>query len=90
LAPSWHQVSTKLAISHKEVQKVLFTAKKSISITYLMKIFKWKDRSKFRSKYLNPILELELIQMTIPEKPNSSKQKYIITEKGKMLLEELK
>jgi hypothetical protein len=27
--------------------------------------------------------------MTIREKPNSSKQKYLITEKGKLLLEEL-
>jgi predicted transcriptional regulator len=26
--------------------------------------------------------------MTIPDKPNSPKQKYVITEKGKKLLEE--
>ena len=100
LGPSWdqvgiksalsrHQVDTKLALSREEVQKLLFTAKNPISITYLMEIFNWKDRSKFRDIYINPILELELVQMTIPEKPNSSKQKYLITEKGKLLLEEL-
>ena len=86
---SWHQVSTKLALSREEVEKVLLSTKNPISIADLMDIFGWKDRSKFRDKYINPSLELEIVQMTIPGKPNSSKQKYIITDKGKLLLNEL-
>jgi ATP-dependent DNA helicase RecG len=43
------------------------------------------NRSKFREAVLSPLLELELVAMTIPDKPNSSKQRYRLTEKGKAL-----
>lgn len=88
-APSWHQVGTKLALSKEDVEKVLLSVQEPISISNLMDIFKWKDRTKFRDKYINPLLELEIIRMTIPEKPKSSNQKYQISEKGKLLLKEI-
>ncbi len=52
-----------------------------------MQVFNWSNRTKFRHKFINPLLVLELLQMTIPDKPKSSNQKYIIAKKGKMLLE---
>ncbi len=55
----------------------------------LMKDLKLKDRVNFYKKYLQPALTLNLIEMTIPGKPRSSKQKYRITEKGKEVLERL-
>ena len=57
-----------------------------MSIIDIMKKFQRKDRTKFRKKFINPLLNEELIRMTIPDKPNSPKQKYIITEQGKQLL----
>lgn len=36
-----------------------------------------KDREHFRSEVLQPLLEKGLLFMTIPDKPNSSKQRYI-------------
>ena len=55
-----------------------------------MKSFKWRDRTKFRNKFIHPLLEAELIKMTIPDKPQSPNQQYVITEKGEGLLKELK
>jgi len=46
-----------------------------------------KDRTKFRQQVLNPLVEAEFIEMTIPDKPTSSKQKYRLTIKGKEKLE---
>jgi len=47
------------------------------------------DRENFRKNYLQPALDDGLIELTIPEKPNSSKQKYRLTEKGILMNEKL-
>ncbi len=44
-----------------------------------------KDDEHFRKAYLLPVLEAGLIEMTIPDKPRSSKQKYRLTDKGRQL-----
>ena len=41
------------------------------------------DRKSFRERYLAPALADDLIEMTIPEKPNSRLQKYILSDKGR-------
>ncbi|MFO7869314.1 MAG: putative DNA binding domain-containing protein [Bacteroidales bacterium] len=43
------------------------------------------NRENFRKNYLQPALDNGLIELTIPEKPNSSKQKYRLTEKGYLM-----
>ena len=48
------------------------------------------DRKHFRTHYLRPAINAGLIEMTIPNKPTSSKQKYRVTEKGRALLAEVK
>jgi predicted HTH transcriptional regulator len=45
-----------------------------------------KHRPTFRDNYLHPALDADLIEMTIPEKPSSSKQKYRLTDKGRAVL----
>lgn len=37
----------------------------------------YKDRRRFTDKYLKPLLESGALEMTIPDKPNSSKQMYV-------------
>lgn len=50
-----------------------------------MKLVDIKHRPTFLYNYLQPALDGEFLQMTIPDKPKSSKQKYRLTEKGKQI-----
>jgi ATP-dependent DNA helicase RecG len=49
----------------------------------LIQLLEIKHRPTFLYNYLQPSIEKGYVKMTIPEKPQSSKQKYILTEKGK-------
>ncbi len=44
------------------------------------------DREHFRKAYLAPALEHGLIEMTVPDKPNSRLQKYRLTVQGKQVV----
>jgi ATP-dependent DNA helicase RecG len=48
------------------------------------------DRTKFRNQVLGPMLAEELLEMTIPDKPRSSKQRYRITRLGLEVLKKAK
>ena len=41
-----------------------------------------KGRANFEERYLKPALKQNLIEYTIPDKPNSRLQKYLLTKKG--------
>jgi len=43
------------------------------------------DRKYFRSNYLRRAIDVGLVEMTVPDKPNSKMQKYRLTSKGKAL-----
>jgi hypothetical protein len=49
-----------------------------------------KSRNNLVKLYLKPALEAGLIEMTIPDKPNSRLQKYRLTEKGNFAVGSLK
>ena len=55
------------------------------AITELMAWAKRVNRTKFRDQCLTPLLEQGLLAMTIPDKPQSSKQRYRLTERGAAL-----
>lgn len=48
-----------------------------------------KDEKHFRESYQQVAVKLGFIEMTIPDKPRSSKQKYRLTEKGRQVLKEI-
>jgi ATP-dependent DNA helicase RecG len=49
-----------------------------------------RDRKHFRGEILGPLVEADLIEMTIPDKPRSSRQRYRITAKGRAVLGRMK
>lgn len=85
----WDQVGTKLGLSWHQVEIVLSSCETPATVQQLMTLMEWKNRSKFREKYITPLLEEVILAMTIPEKPTSSRQQYSLTEKGKQLLADI-
>lgn len=59
-----------------QVEKLLAVLDGEMTARELMKKLKLKDRKSFRRSYLVPALEANMIEMTIPDKPNSRLQKY--------------
>lgn len=69
-APSRHQVKT------------LAKASAGAALTDLMAVANRSDRTKFRHQVIQPLMEQGLLEMTPPDKPTSSRQKYRLTEQG--------
>lgn len=66
-----------------EVIKLLKTlAKSPMSRINAQALLKLKGQANFRDRYITPAINLNMIEMTIPDKPNSRLQKYRLTKKG--------
>jgi ATP-dependent DNA helicase RecG len=61
-----------------------------MGIATLMATVGRTNRTKFRDQVLGPLLTNGLLEMTIPDKPTSSRQKYRLTQKGRAILGSLK
>lgn len=88
-APSRHQVGTKSALSPDQVE-ILKKCCEDRSLLDMMQMLGRSDRTKFRNQLLNPLIDSGLVEMTIPQKPRSSKQKYRLTDLGRNTLLNLK
>ena len=86
MAPSWHQDGTKI-IPNQEQLKILNRCPNESSLVDLLSLIGRSDRSKFRKNLLIPLIQDDLIEMTLPDKPKSKNQKYKTTDPGRMLLE---
>ncbi len=60
--------------------------KKPLGRHELQEALQRADRKSFSERYLQPALVAELIEMIIPDKPNSRLQQYRLTDKGRALL----
>ena len=69
----------------KRLERLVSKLQGEMSRTDLQTELKLIDRQNFRTGYLNPALEAGLIEMTLPDKPNSSKQRYRLTSAGEDL-----
>jgi ATP-dependent DNA helicase RecG len=85
--PSWDRKGTK--VLHKKVRyliQILTLTARPISLDELMEFIGYKNRSTFRGNYLNPLEEVGWVEKTIPDKPQSPDQQYVITEQGRLFL----
>jgi len=73
-----------------EVKSLLSIMKNDMARGDLQKAVGLKDPKHFRTAYLQPAIEQGVITMTIPDKPNSSHQRYRLTPKGKQLQKQVK
>ena len=75
------QISEKNEYLPETVQKLLDVMEYDVPYTgnALMEKLGLKAKEGFRRNYLHPALEMNLIQMTIPDKPSSRNQRYVRT-----------
>jgi ATP-dependent DNA helicase RecG len=70
----------------QEVLRMLRAIEGDMSRQDLQRLLGLKDNEHFRKAYLFPAIQGSLIEMTFPDKPRSSKQRYRLTRKGHSLL----
>ena len=83
---SWEQVGTKIGLGWDEVEKLFIALQEPKTMTELKELYQWSNTTKFRTKYVSPLIEAQFVGMTLPNKPTSPKQRYFLTDNGKALL----
>ena len=81
-------VTTAAPQVNPQVDRLLAVIRGEMSRDDLQSTLELLDRKSFRERYLKPALAAGLIEMTIPEKPNSRLQKYRLTDKGRQWLQQ--
>ena len=82
---SWEQVGTKTGLSWDEVAKLFIALQEPKSMSELKELYRWSNTTKFKAKYVSPLIEAQFVDMTLPNKPTSPNQKYYLTDLGKAL-----
>ncbi|MEP7321597.1 MAG: Fic family protein [Saprospiraceae bacterium] len=76
------QVPDKYRASKPEINRLVMVFNGEEKRSELQAKLELKHRDSFMENYLQPSMNDGFVKMTIPDKPNSSKQKYRLTEKG--------
>ena len=87
MAPSRHPVGTQSVPNIENLDKLIVFCTEARSFGEMLAFMGLTDRTKFRRKYIRPLLEAGILEQTMPEKPNSRNQKYQLTDKGFNLLD---
>ena len=69
-----------------EVQRLMRTLNGEMSRQQMQEALTLKHEDHFRNAYLSPALALGVVEMTLPDKPRSSKQRYRLSAKGQQWL----
>ena len=52
------------------------------SLVELMRIAGYTQRPHFKAAHMEPLITGKILRMTVPDKPTSSKQRYVLTPAG--------
>lgn len=85
--PSMSEVCTMLEICMEKAELLIGLVRQPASATELMQALEQTNRTRFKKRYLDPLLAMGVIEMTQPDSPKSPTQRYRLTEKGQKLLE---
>ena len=81
------QVPHKYTTSTPQVEVIVnVIGNDSLSVREIMDLMQLKDRKSFLTGYLHPSIEANFVEPLFPEQPNHPKQKYRLTEQGKIIL----
>lgn len=83
---SWEQAGTKIGLGWDEVEKLFIALQEPKTKNELKELYQWSNTTKFRAKYVSPLIGAQFVGMTLPNKPTSPKQRYFLTDNGKALL----
>ncbi|HBE42801.1 MAG TPA: hypothetical protein DDW27_16680 [Bacteroidales bacterium] len=87
---AWNRVGTKLGPGWHQVERILDYCVEPRLIREIMTEMGWKDRTKFRKKFITPLIEEGIIIMTDPENTTDPRQQYYLTDKGRSLLQQIR
>lgn len=62
---SWEQVGTRLGLSWDEVEELFVTLQQPTTISDLKTLYGWSNSSKFKAKYVTPLIEAQLVCMRL-------------------------
>ena len=90
MTPSQNLVRTQSIPDVENLDKLIVFCTEARSFGEMLAFMGLTDRTKFRRKYIHPLLEVGILEQTMPNKPNSLNQKYQLTAKRLELIEHLK
>lgn len=84
------QVNGQVFTNLTPIERVVWVLQAEMKRDEIQEALELKHRDNFRENYLNPAIAEGWVEMTIPDKPTSSKQTYRLTRKGLKRKKELK
>ena len=86
VCPKLSQVCPKLSLAQltkSSIALIALSKSPSLPISTLMEEAGETNRSRFRTNILSPLIELQLVEPTQKDSPQSPKQEYALTDEGK-------
>ncbi len=85
--PRWDEKGTKM-IPKKNIYllQILLLCLEALPLDELLNKMGYSNKQSFRERYLLPLLSENLVERTLPDKPNSKYQRYKTSNKGRLFL----